>query len=70
MCKDHDDVAIGNAGIVQGVGNGVGRLIDLAVGECPGRRPGPNVRSLVQCRSGVCLSYVEVLVSVTQGLSG
>ena len=33
MGPDHNDVAIGNAGLVQIPGQGVGRLVDLAIGE-------------------------------------
>lgn len=46
VSKDHDDVPIGDASLVQVVGNGIGRLVDLAVRECPCWRPCPNVSSL------------------------
>lgn len=32
---DHDDVAIGDAGVVEVMGQDVGRLVDLPVGEGP-----------------------------------
>lgn len=37
--KDHDDISVGNTGIVQVIGDNVGRFVDLAVRKCPSRRP-------------------------------
>lgn len=54
--KDHDNISIGNAGIVQVVGNGVGGLVDLAIGEYPGWRAGTNVSSSTSGQSKVSLT--------------